>query len=79
MVNYIDFLTSTYSGFKRRIKYENASTAVNYLLHRIYTKVILNKLSSGTLFNSTPIYDREWDVLVVLDGCRFDLIKQVQG
>lgn len=27
----------------------------------------------------TPIYDREWDLLVILDACRLDLMRDVAG
>jgi len=27
----------------------------------------------------TPIYDREWDLLVILDACRLDLMQEVVG
>ncbi|UHH26535.1 alkaline phosphatase family protein [Halobacterium noricense] len=27
--------------------------------------------------NGTPIYERDWDVLIVLDACRYDLMEEV--
>lgn len=29
--------------------------------------------------SGTPIYDREWDLLVILDACRLDLMQEVAG
>ena len=33
---------------------------------------------AGRLYNyGTPVFDREWDLLVVLDACRYDLLREV--
>lgn len=33
----------------------------------------------GATGTGTPIYDREWDVVVILDACRYDLYQEVVG
>lgn len=33
----------------------------------------------GWYLKSTNIFDRDWDVLIILDGCRYDLYRDVVG
>lgn len=41
--------------------------------------IALQTLDRLPIRNGTNVYDREWDVLVVLDGCRLDTYRNVIG
>lgn len=56
------------SIFRNLIKgdFEHISIA----LHQKYSDLISS-------YNYTPVWEKDWDVLLVIDGCRYDYAKQV--
>lgn len=50
-------------------------------LKQIYTRAWdrLWRSAANVYQYGTSIYDSEWDVLIILDGCRFDTFEHIQG
>lgn len=48
---------------------------------RLLGRVVTSRLGQAVsrLCPGTPIWDREWDICCVLDGCRVDLMREVAG
>jgi len=61
----------------RRTRSEGPTTGVKYSLHTAYHGAILRGLLNTSAFDPVNIYDREWDVLLVLDACRYDMMEAV--
>ena len=64
------------SQSRKRIR-EHGLDGVRDSLRPVYNK----GLSQYSRFKDpgTPIYDREWDLLVILDACRLDVMQEVAG
>ena len=60
-----------------QIQYRPLKT-VPWLGIRLYERFLARRFSSLDL-DRTHVYEREWDVLVVLDACRLDLIEGVDS
>lgn len=65
-----DWLADTKENIRR-----DGLTGINESLYQLYLGAWRR---FGKVYNyGTPVYDREWDLLVVLDACRADLLSEV--
>lgn len=51
---------------------------VTYFTRNAYESVIRHGLAPIYWPEGTPIFETEWDVLVILDACRADMLREVQ-
>lgn len=64
----------------------NGRRRLRGLLNKVYSFVPQSAIAAGLsvldrlpVRRGRPVYDREWDVLVVLDACRHDMYERVVG
>ncbi|WP_458208926.1 hypothetical protein [Haladaptatus sp. NG-SE-30] len=55
-------------GIREAIAYASAQTHNNFIMKQIFGK---------EMFEGILPYDREWDLLIVLDACRADLFREI--
>lgn len=58
-------------GVRRRARRQPAARAVRSATGSVAARVY------DSLYEETPIWDRDWDVLCVLDACRVDLMREL--
>lgn len=65
-----DFLTDTVTRFRRHRPTDALLWTAGELLNGISQRI-------GRVVNyGTPLWERDWEVLVILDGCRYDLFTE---
>lgn len=69
-MTFSDWLSDT----RRRIS-EDGIDGVRHSIHELYVGAL--RRVDRTYRFGTPIYERDWDVLLVLDACRADLMAEV--
>lgn len=69
-MTFYDWMQNTYKEVR-----EDGWEGVNHALYQFYTGMWRR---AGRVYNyGTPIYDENWDLLVILDACRHDLMDEV--
>lgn len=76
MTGYLGFAKETLSETRRRLAREGVSIAIRYLFNRFYYFGLYRKLLGRDPFDADSVYERKWDVLIVLDACRADLFER---
>lgn len=66
----VQFLLETSDGVR-----EDGLRGLQFGLSRVTLKLL--QFVDGYWKEGTPVYDDEWDVLVVLDACRYDMLNEV--
>ncbi|WP_336001793.1 hypothetical protein [Halorientalis halophila] len=62
-----------------RIK-EDGLDGLYWAVIKFYGKFFMKRVSDGVFnFRGRPIYERDWDVLIILDACRADFMSEVKG
>lgn len=69
----VDFARNT----RRRASEAGFRDAARYAATELAFRAPLRRLDAAGYRRGIPIFDREWDVLLVLDGCRADLMRGV--
>jgi hypothetical protein len=69
-------ISSLISGYKKRGLIEG----IRWSSAHLFQEVLVRKFPTDTFdYPRTNVLDEEWDLLVLLDGCRVDTLQQVSG
>ncbi|WP_226010467.1 hypothetical protein [Halomicrobium salinisoli] len=61
-----------------RVRTEGAD-GIYWTLMSFYGKVLMKRISENTFNYGVPIFERDWDVLVIVDACRADMMAEVSN
>jgi len=77
MTDYPTAAANLYREAVTRLRYRRPFEAVSFTYSQIFNH--LRELVIGPQYHSRNLFDEEWDLLVILDGCRVDAMQEVSG
>lgn len=60
-----------------RLRYDGPKAAAEFAVHDTINGLIYGKLRPSSKYDGVHVFDRDWEVLIILDACRVDLMKEV--
>lgn len=75
MVDHLGSIRSLVTESRVRLRHRGIQSAASYATLKLYRYA--HRKLRGPIFESSNIFEHDWDLMVVLDACRVDLMEEV--
>lgn len=78
MNRYIQWTLNLVRETRNKRKKSSLTSALRYFYYRIYNDALMGELLDVNTLKGENIFETDWDVLIILDACRYDMLKEIE-